>query len=56
MLAYHYLVLGSKDEAIRALSAVVKNQPKDVTAKRMLDALVPPEGINSRTGNPGSRK
>lgn len=43
VLAYHYLVLGSKDEAIRALTAVVKNQPKDVTAKRMLDALVPPK-------------
>ncbi|MFN0020926.1 MAG: tetratricopeptide repeat protein [Pirellulaceae bacterium] len=43
VLAYHYLVLGSKDSAISALKAVVKNQPKDFTAKRMLDALVPPE-------------
>ncbi len=43
VLAYHYLVLGSKDAAISALKAVVKNQPKDVTAKRMLDALVPAE-------------
>ena len=42
VLAYHYLVLGSKDAAINALKAVVKNQPKDVTAKRMLDALAPP--------------
>ena len=41
VLAYQYLVLGSKDTAIKALEVVVKNQPKDVTAKRMLDALVP---------------
>jgi tetratricopeptide (TPR) repeat protein len=43
VLAYHYLVLGSKDEAIKALRAVVKSQPKDLTAKRMLEALAPPE-------------
>ncbi|MCE9528810.1 MAG: hypothetical protein K8R36_22420, partial [Planctomycetales bacterium] len=43
VLAYHYLVLGSKDAAISALKVVVKNQPKDYTAKRMLDALVPQE-------------
>lgn len=41
VLAYHYLVIGSKDSAIRALRVVVENQPKDVTAKRMLDALDP---------------
>ncbi len=41
VLAYHYLVIGSKDVAIKALRVVVQNQPKDVTAKRMLDALVP---------------
>ena len=43
VLAYHYLVIGSKDAAISALKVVVKNQPKDITAKRMLDALAPPE-------------
>lgn len=42
VLAYHYLVIGSKDAAIAALEVVVQNQPKDVTAKRMLDALKPP--------------
>jgi hypothetical protein len=42
VLAYHYLALGSKDDAITALQMVVKNQPKDYTAKRMLDALSPP--------------
>jgi tetratricopeptide (TPR) repeat protein len=41
VLAYHYLVTGSKDDAIQALQAVVKAQPKDVTAKKMLNALVP---------------
>ena len=42
VLAYHYLVLGAKDNAVNALNAVVKQQPKDATAKRMLDALSPP--------------
>ena len=41
VLAYQYLVIGSKDAAIDALKVVVKNQPKDATAKRMLDALAP---------------
>jgi hypothetical protein len=41
VLAYHYLVTGSKDEAVNALRVVTANQPKDVTAKRMLEALVP---------------
>lgn len=42
VLAYHYLVIDSKDAAIEALEVVVEKQPKDVTAKRMLDALRPP--------------
>ena len=41
VLAYHYLVIGAKDSAVRALKVVVENQPKDVTAKRMLEALDP---------------
>ncbi len=41
VLAYHYLAIGSKDAAINALQVVVRNQPKDYTAKRMLDALAP---------------
>ncbi len=44
VLAYHYLVTGSKDGAVSVLKVVVKNQPKDVTAKRMLDAMSPPSG------------
>lgn len=42
VLAYHYLVTGSQDSAISALKVVVREQPKDVTAKRMLDSLAPP--------------
>jgi hypothetical protein len=43
VLAYQYLVAGNQQPAINALKSVVKNQPKDLTAKRMLDALAPPE-------------
>jgi len=39
VLAYHYLVLGETKPAIKALKMVVEQQPKDGTAKRMLDAL-----------------
>jgi tetratricopeptide (TPR) repeat protein len=42
VLAYHYLAIGSKDAAVDALKVVVENQPKDTTAKRMLDSLAPP--------------
>jgi tetratricopeptide (TPR) repeat protein len=41
VLAYQYLVLGAKDQAVDALRGVVENQPKDTTARRMLDALAP---------------
>ena len=41
VLAYQYLVIGSKDDAVQSLEIVVANQPKDVTAARMLDALKP---------------
>jgi tetratricopeptide (TPR) repeat protein len=39
VLAYHYLVIGAKDEAVGALKVVTKYQSKDQTAKRMLAAL-----------------
>ena len=56
VLAYHYLVTGAKDAAIGALKVVVQNQPKDVTAKRMLDAMVPPEApaVASPTSAPAA--
>jgi hypothetical protein len=47
VLAYHYLVTGHKDAAIEILKLVLKNQPKDYTAKRMLDALSPPERLST---------
>jgi tetratricopeptide (TPR) repeat protein len=39
VLAYHYLVLGETEAAIRSLRAVVQREPRDVTARRLLDAL-----------------
>ncbi len=48
VLAYHYLVLGEKENAISVLKVVVANQPKDVTSKRMLDALT----LEERKANP----
>jgi hypothetical protein len=42
VLAYHYLVLGHTDEAIKLLKRVVELQPNDATAKRMLAGLSPP--------------
>ncbi len=41
VLAYHYLVTDSEDGAIKALKVVVANQPKDITAQRMLEAMAP---------------
>jgi tetratricopeptide (TPR) repeat protein len=43
VLAYHYLVTGHAEQAVKALRVVVAQQPRDATAKRMLDALAPPE-------------
>jgi tetratricopeptide (TPR) repeat protein len=53
VLAYHALVLGDKDRAIGALEVVVKNQPKDATARRMLAALSPPE-VPAATSQPAA--
>ncbi len=54
VLAYHDLVMGSKPSAIKALEVVVKNQPKDSTAKRMLDALSPAEQPAAPAPAPGT--
>ena len=43
VLAYHYLVTGHAEEAVEALRVVVAQQPRDATAKRMLEALAPAE-------------
>jgi tetratricopeptide (TPR) repeat protein len=52
VLAYHYLVTGHQEAAIDALKVVVREQPKDVTAKRMLDALAPPQSSVTATSLP----
>jgi tetratricopeptide (TPR) repeat protein len=43
VLAYHYLVTGNAEEAVNALRVVVAQQPRDATAKHMLEALAPAE-------------
>jgi hypothetical protein len=43
VLAYHYLVGGHGDLAADALEVVVKQQPGDAVATRLLDALEPEE-------------
>jgi len=43
VLAYHYLVGGHVDNAAEALRVVVTQQPDDVVAKRLLDAIDPPD-------------
>jgi tetratricopeptide (TPR) repeat protein len=43
VLAYHYLVTGHAKQAVDALRVVVAQQPRDATAKRMLEALAPAE-------------
>jgi tetratricopeptide (TPR) repeat protein len=53
VLAYHDLVLDHKESAIHALQAVVKNQPQDSTAKRMLDALSPQQSPTPGPAAPG---
>jgi hypothetical protein len=53
VLAYQYLVIGNQEAAVHALKVVVKNQPKDATAKRMLDALTPAEAPTPGPAAPG---
>jgi tetratricopeptide (TPR) repeat protein len=51
VLAYHYLVAGHQDAAINALRTVVREQPKDMIAKRMLDSLAPATSPSSATAS-----
>ncbi len=55
VLAYHYLVVGQNDSAIRALQAVVELQPKDGTARQLLKALSPPEADKPPSTSPAPR-
>ncbi len=52
VLAYHYLVIGQTDAAIKALEEVVKLQPKDATAQRILSSLRPPETTAAKPETP----
>ncbi len=54
VLAYHYLVIGQQDDAVAALKVVVAQQPKDATAKKMLDALAPPMQAVAATPTPAT--
>ncbi|MEI7780858.1 MAG: tetratricopeptide repeat protein [Planctomycetota bacterium] len=47
VLAYHYLVGGHADMAAEALKVVVAEQPGDAVAKRLLDAVTPPQEESS---------
>lgn len=42
VLAYHYLVGGHTEAALKPLRIVVAKQPNDVVAKRLLDSITPP--------------
>jgi predicted Zn-dependent protease len=43
VLAYHYLICGHTESACNALRQVVKNEPSDAVARRMLEALTEPD-------------
>jgi hypothetical protein len=47
VLAYHYLVGGHAEMAAEALKVVVAKQPGDMVAKRLLEALQPPNPAES---------
>jgi tetratricopeptide (TPR) repeat protein len=48
VLAYHYLVMGHNEQAIDMLRRVVRLQPRDTTAQRLLTALEgPPETLST---------
>jgi hypothetical protein len=51
-LSYQYLVIGENDAAIRGLKEVVKQQPKDATAQKMLAALAPDPEPESQPAPP----
>jgi len=46
LLAYHYLVLGYKDQAVAQLKDVVRLEPKDQLSAALVKALTQPESSN----------
>ena len=53
LLAYHYLVLGSKDAAVQQFQEVVKVQPEDKLAAALLKALTSGPGPTDAPPGPG---
>lgn len=56
VLAYHYLVLGETDAAIHSLKVAVKQQPRDATARRMLEGLQADDADEGGEGGEGATK
>jgi tetratricopeptide (TPR) repeat protein len=55
VLAYHYLVGGHADMAAEALKVVVAKQPGDLVAKRLLEAITPPEETKADAPQPADQ-
>ena len=55
VLAYHYLVGGHADMAAEALKVVVAKQPGDLVAKRLLEAITPPEEPKAEATQPAGQ-
>jgi tetratricopeptide (TPR) repeat protein len=55
VLAYHYLVGGHADMAAEALKVVVAKQPGDLVAKRLLEAITPPEEPKAESTPPAGQ-
>ncbi len=53
VLAYHYLVLGAKEEAIDQLKQVVRLQPNDNLSAALLEALTTPDPEAAAATAPG---
>lgn len=54
VLGYHYLVGGHADMAAEALKVVVAKQPGDLVAKRLLEAITPPEEPKAEAEQPAA--
>jgi thioredoxin-like negative regulator of GroEL len=53
VLAYQYLVLGSKDEAVKQLKEVVRVQPQDKLSAALVKALTTPATAAAAPAPPG---
>jgi hypothetical protein len=55
VLAYQYLVLGSKDEAVKQLKEVVRLQPQDKLSTALLKALTTPDTAAASPAPPSGK-